>query len=392
MNSVTMTSQGAAARLATRLAFFVAGFGVACWAPLVPFAKQRLGVDDGVLGMLLLCIGLGSVIAMVITGALSTRYGSKPIIVASGLGLAVILPSLTLVSTPLTLGVALLAFGASLGSLDVAMNIHAVEVERLEARPLMSGFHALFSVGGFAGSMSMTFLLSMHIGPFESTLLCAALMLVTIVAARSRLIETAEAHDGPLFVAPRGIVLVLAGLTAITFLVEGALLDWSALLITGAGLVAATQGGLGYMVFSIAMTAGRLGGDAVTARIGDRSMIFWGGWIATAGFVLLLTAPGAALAMAGFLLIGLGASNVVPVLFRQAGSQRAMPAALAVVAITTTGYAGNLVGPAGVGFVAKGVGLPGAFWLLAALLCLVPCCARLVTASAANQNVNGSRQ
>lgn len=382
-NCAVMTSDQPAARLATRLAFLVAGFGVSCWAPLVPFAKQRLGVDDGVLGMLLLCIGLGSVVAMVITGALSARYGSKPIIVAGGCGLAVILPLLSVVSTPLTLGAALLAFGASLGSLDVAMNIHAVEVERSAGKPLMSGFHALFSVGGFAGSTLMTFLLSMQLGAFESTLLCAVLMLGAIVVARSRLIETAEANDGPLFVAPRGIVLLLAALTAITFLVEGALLDWSALLITGAGLVAANQGGVGYMLFSIAMTAGRLGGDAVTARVGDRAMVFWGGVVATAGFVVLLTAPLAVIAMAGFLLIGLGASNVVPVLFRQAGSQRAMPSALAVVAITTTGYAGNLVGPAGVGFVAKGVGLPGAFWLLALLLCLVPCCARLVTAQRA---------
>lgn len=372
-----------AARLATRLAFLVAGFGVACWAPLVPFAKQRLGVDDAVLGILLLCIGLGSVIAMVITGALSARYGSKPIIVAGGIGLAVILPLLAVAGTPLTLGVALLGFGASLGSLDVAMNIHGVDVERAEERPLMSGFHALFSVGGFIGSTLMTFLLSVHTGVHASTLLCAVLMLGAMALARPRLMATAQAHDGPLFVAPRGIVLLLAALTAITFLVEGALLDWSALLITRKGLVVAAQGGLGYMLFSIAMTVGRLGGDAVTARIGDRSVMLWGGVLATAGFVVLLTAPIAAIAMLGFALIGLGASNIVPVLFRRAGSQRAMPSTLAVAAITTTGYAGNLAGPAGVGFIANKVGLPGAFWLLAALLCLVPCCARLVTASRA---------
>ncbi|CAM2154771.1 Uncharacterized MFS-type transporter YPO1221/y2967/YP_0917 [Pararobbsia alpina] len=387
-----MTSKQPAARLATRLAFLVAGFGVAGWAPLVPFAKHRLGVDDGVLGMLLLCIGLGSVVAMVITGALSARYGSKPIIVAGGCGLAVILPLLAVVSTPLTLGITLLAFGASLGSLDVAMNIHAVEVERLEAKPLMSGFHALFSVGGFAGSSLMTLLLSLHIGTLASTLLCAVLMLIAILSARPRLIETASPHDGPFFAIPRGIVLLLASLTAITFLVEGALLDWSALLITGKGLVVAAQGGVGYMLFSIAMTCGRLGGDSLSARIGDRAMMFWGGVLAIIGFVVLLTAPVAALAMLGFVLIGLGASNVVPVLFRRAGSQRAMPSALAVAAITTTGYAGNLVGPAGVGFVAKGIGLPGAFWVLAALLCLVPVCARLVTVSAGKVEENPRRE
>jgi predicted MFS family arabinose efflux permease len=368
-----------AARLATRLAFLVAGFGVACWAPLVPFAKQRLGVDDGVLGLLLLCIGLGSVIAMVVTGALSARYGSKPIVVAAGFGLAIVLPLLTVASTSLTLAMALLAFGACLGSLDVAMNIHAVDVERAEGRPLMSGFHALFSVGGFIGSAVMTFLLSLHMGTFVSTLPCAALMLVAILAARSRLLVSVHASDGPLFAVPRGIVLLLAALAAITFLVEGALLDWSALLITGKGLVSAASGGLGYLFFSVAMTAGRFGGDALTARIGDRATLFWGGLLAMVGFVVLLLSPTVMLAMSGFVLIGLGASNVVPVLFRRAGSQRAMPSGLAVAAITTTGYAGLLAGPAGVGTIAKAAGLPAAFWVLAALLCLVPACAGLAT-------------
>ncbi len=383
MKSNDMSSDRPATRLATRLAFFVAGFGVACWAPLVPFAKLRLGVDDAMLGILLLCIGLGSVIAMIATGAISARYGSRPVIVAGGVGLVLLLPVLTLVSTPLALGIALLAFGASLGSLDVAMNVHAVEVERAAGRPLMSGFHALFSVGGFTGSMVMTSLLSMRMGTLVSTLLCSAAMLAAMLVARPRLLSARQRADGPLFVMPRGIVLLLAALTAVTFLAEGALLDWSALLITDKGLVGAAQGGLGYMLFSIAMTAGRFGGDAVTARVGDRSTMFWGGLLAIAGFAVLLTAPLAPIAMAGFLLIGLGASNIVPVLFRRAGSQRAMPSALAVAAITTTGYAGNLAGPAGMGFVAKSVGLSSAFWLLVGLLLLVPCCARLATTNRA---------
>jgi predicted MFS family arabinose efflux permease len=376
-----MSADNRAARVATRLAFLVAGFGVACWAPLVPFVKQRLGVDDAVLGMLLLCLGLGSVIAMTATGALSARYGSKRVIVAAGMGLAVTLPVLAIVDTPLALAIALLAFGASLGSLDVAMNVHAVEVERAAGQPLMSGFHGLFSVGGFAGSSLMTFLLSMRIATLASALLCAALMLIAVAIAQPWLLKATRKHEGALFAAPRGIVLLLAALTAITFLIEGALLDWGALLITGKGLVAATRGGVGYLLFSVAMTAGRLSGDAITARLGDRATVFWGGLVAAVGFAILLTVPVPVLAMMGFLLIGLGAANIVPVLFRRAGSQHAMPPALAVAAITTAGYAGNLVGPAGVGFVAKSVGLPSAFWILAGLLCLVPCCARIVTAN-----------
>lgn len=368
-----------ATRLATRLAFLVAGFGIACWAPLVPFAKARLGVDDGVLGLLLLSLGIGSVLAMLLTGIMSARYGSKPIIIAGGLGLALVLPLLAVVSAPATLALALFAFGAALGSIDVAMNIHAVEVERDAGRPLMSGFHALFSIGGFAGSALMTALLLLQTGVLASTLVCSALMLVATLAAWPRLLRSVQVQDGPLFVLPHGSVLLLALLGAITFLVEGAMLDWGALLVIGAGLVSEAQGGIGYIVFSVAMTIGRLGGDAVVARVGDRTTLIWGSLIAIAGFAVLLTAPVAAVAIGGFLLIGLGASNLVPVLFRRAARQTVMPTGLAVAAITTAGYAGILIGPAGVGFVARVGGLPTAFWLLAALMGLVTLSARVVT-------------
>lgn len=371
-----------ATRLATRLAFLVAGFGIACWAPLVPFAKTRLGVDDGVLGLLLLSLGIGSVVAMLLTGIVSARYGSRPIIIAGGFGLALVLPLLAVASSPATLALALFAFGAALGSIDVAMNIHAVEVERAAKRPLMSGFHALFSIGGFAGAALMTALLSLQFGTLACTLICAVLMLMAMAVTAPRLLRSVQVQEGPLFVLPHGSVLLLALLGAITFLVEGAMLDWGALLVIGAGLVTEAQGGAGYIVFSIAMTVGRLGGDAIVARIGDRATLLWGSLIAIAGFVMLLTAPVAALAIGGFLLIGLGASNLVPVLFRRAARQTVMPAGLAVAAVTTAGYAGVLIGPAGVGFIAQIGGLPAAFGLLAALMGLVTLSAPIVTTSA----------
>jgi predicted MFS family arabinose efflux permease len=277
-----------------------------------------------------------------------------------------------------------LGFGAALGSIDVAMNIHAVEVEHASDRPLMSGFHAQFSIGGFAGSALMTLLLAMQAGAFTSTLICTALMLVAMALAAPRLLRAVRAEQTPpLFVMPHGIVLLLAALAAVLFLVEGAMLDWGALLLTDNNLVPAAQSGVGYMLFSIAMTAGRLGGDVVVARVGDRATIIWGSGIAIGGFVLLLTGPIAAIALAGFLLIGLGASNIVPVLFRRAGAQRAMPVGLAVAAITTTGYAGVLLGPAGIGFVAKHSDLQTSFWILAVLLCAVAACAHRVTADKA---------
>ena len=345
---------------------------MACWAPLVPYAKARLAIDDAGLGLLLLCVGIGSIVAMPLTGMLATRLGSKPMILAGGLGLAGLLPLLSVVTPVWGMAATLLAFGASLGTIDVAMNIHAVEVERAADRPLMSGFHGWFSIGGFAGSGGMTLLLSLGFGQAVTALASTLLTSIVLGIAAPKLLRTRPEPGGASFALPRGIVLLLAALATVTFLVEGAILDWSALLVTQRGLVAAAQGGLGYMLFSIAMTLGRLGGDAVVARSSRRRVLVAGGVLAVAGFVMLLAAPVAAIALSGFLLIGLGASNIVPILFSAAGRQTAMPSTLAVAAITTTGYTGILAGPALVGFIAQALGLPAAFWALAGLLCLIP--------------------
>ncbi len=352
---------------------------MACWAPLVPFAKARLGINEAELGLLLLCVGIGSLVSMPLTGMVAARFGSKPMILAGGICTALLLPVLGCAASVPVMAAALLLFGASLGTIDVAMNIHAVDVERDAGKPLMSGFHGLFSVGGFAGSGGMTLLLSIGIPPFPAVVALALLTLAVIGIAAPRLLQTVPQAGGPLFAVPRGIVILLAALAALTFLVEGAILDWGALLTTQRNLVVATQGGVAYMLFSIAMTVGRLSGDRVIARFGRRRVFALGGLLASGGFIVLLRAPVAAVAMSGFILVGLGAANLVPVLFSAAGRQTAMPSGLAVAAITTTGYAGILAGPALIGFVAHAVGLSTAFWLLAGLMCLVPVFARPAT-------------
>ena len=371
-----------AARFATRLLFLVAGFGYACWAPLVPLTKARFGIDETILGLLILCIGVGSITAMVATGMLATRFGSKPILLGSSIGFAVMLALVPVAASVPILGMILFGFGATLGALDVAMNLQAVQVEKASGRPMMSGFHALFSIGGFSGAAFMTLLLSLQVPVFASTLACAALMALALCIAAPRLLNGGATPGGPLFALPRGVVLVLAVLAAVTFLVEGALLDWSALLITEAQLVPVAQSGIGYIIFSIAMTAGRLSGDWLSGRLGDFRTLLWGALVALLGFVILLTGAHAALVLSGFAFIGLGCANIVPVLFRRAAAQGAMPPALAVAAVTTTGYAGILAGPAVIGFVANATGLHAAFWMLAGLLVLVPLCAKSVTAKA----------
>lgn len=207
-------------RLATRLSFFAAGFAMAAWAPLVPFAKANAGVDDAGLGLMLLCLGAGSLVAMPLTGVIAARVGSRLPILGGGLGLVAVLPLLVLVEAPVALGLALMVFGAALGTLDVAMNIHAVEVERAAPRPLMSGFHAMFSLGALVGSGGVTGLLSVGLAPLAAAAGASGLTLGCMLAARPHLLRARGEAPAP-FALPRGVVLWLAALAAVSFLVGG---------------------------------------------------------------------------------------------------------------------------------------------------------------------------
>lgn len=375
---MTDYSATAPARLATRLSFFAAGFAMACCAPLFPFIKANVGADEGRFGLLLLCLGLGSIIAMPVTGMIAARRGARLMILLGGYGLVFMLPALALVNSPVLLGAALFVFGASLGTIDVAMNVHGAVVQNREARPIMSNFHAQFSIGGFFGAGLMTLLLSIQAPLALAAAIGAAITLVAMVVARPRLLAARSGPPEP-FALPRGVVLLLAILAAITFLVEGAVLDWGALLLIDRTLAAAKDAGVGYILFSVAMVLGRLTGDRVVAGLGEKAVLVGGGLAAMTGVAIILVAPGLPLALAGFVLIGLGAANLVPIVFSAAGRQTVMDPSLAVASVTTTGYAGVLLGPAMIGFAAEKTSLPTAFWLLALLMAALPLTAHWVT-------------
>ena len=367
MSDVNVAS-GSPARLATRLSFLIAGLAMASWAPQIPYAKARLGLDESGFGLLLLCLGVGSVLAMQVTGAAVARIGSRPIVLISGTGLCLILPWLAYANTTFSLAIGLLVFGASLGSLDVAMNVHAVEVEQAAAEPLMSGFHGMYSLGGLAGAAGGAGLLTGGLAPTAAADVAAVVAAVLLVLAAPGLLRSKSARGVPLSAIPHGIVILIGALAFIAFLTEGAILDWSALLLTGSFGFPAAQAGIAYALFSVAMAFGRLTGDLVVKRLGQRRVLLWGGLVVTAGFALLLVLPIVWVASCGFLLIGLGAANLVPILFSAAGRQNAMPPALAVAAMTTLGYAGILVGPAVIGFVASWTSLRAAFAMLAVIM------------------------
>lgn len=352
----------------TRIAFFIAGFSLAAWAPLVPFAQARVGLGDGSLGLLLLCLGCGSIVAMPLAGMLAGRFGCRSVLLLGTALVCLTLPLLAVAATFPLLAAALFAFGAAVGTIDCVVNIQAVIVERASGKTMMSGFHGLFSVGGIVGAGGVSLLLTLGASPLGATLAAVALVLLAIGWAAPHLLPDAVAAGGQLFVWPRGVVLFIGILCFVVFLTEGAVLDWSAVFLTRLRAVEPSQAGLAYAAFATAMTIGRLFGDRIVRRVGGRRVLAAGGLLAALGLALATLHPAWQAALAGFALVGAGCANIVPVLYSLVGRQTVMPEHAAVSAITTIGYAGILAGPAAIGLVAHFSSLPIALLGIAVLL------------------------
>jgi predicted MFS family arabinose efflux permease len=363
----------------TRTIFLINGLGMSAWAPLVPFARDRLQLSGASLGALLLCLGIGSLAAMPVTGTLVARFGCRRVMGFSTLLVLLMMPLLATADSHLVMAAALMLFGAGLGMLDVAMNYQAVQVEQAADKPMMSGFHGFFSLGGILGAGTVSLLLSRAFTPLHATLVVMAVMLLLLLW-RLPVLMNQRLHqpDQPWLVIPRGWVAFLGLLCFILFLAEGAVLDWGALLLLQNPAMSPAYAGLGYAVFSVAMTLGRFSGDKIIQRFGRYPVMLTGALTAAAGMTLAVWLPWPEIALLAFLLVGFGLSNTVPMLFNAAGNQQDMPANLAISAMTTLGYAGILSGPALIGFISQWISLSGAFLLIALLLLAVAASARKV--------------
>ncbi|KMW71036.1 MFS transporter [Photorhabdus luminescens subsp. luminescens] len=353
--------------MATRAAFFIAGFSLASWAPLIPLAKERLQLDNGAMGLLMLAFGIGSFIMMPMAGMLAARFGCRQIFTLCALIVLVMLPGLSVLPTPLTLACALFIFGAGIGAMDVVVNIHAVMVEKMARRPIMSGFHALFSLGGIAGAGSVSALLSVGISPLQVMAMAVLLIILLLLPVWNGLLNEAEAGNTPFFAVPHGIVILLGFLCFVAYIMEGSMLDWSGILLTSVHNINSHQAGIGYTLFAITMTSGRFLGDKIIALYGHRRVFISSALLATSGFILIYSASTAIMLGLSFLMIGAGLSNIAPMLFTASGQQKIMPDSLAVAAVSTMGYSGILLGPALIGGLAYIVTLHGAFACIALL-------------------------
>lgn len=370
-------------QIATRAIFFLAGLGMAAWAPLIPFVKARLGIDDGALGLLLFCLAAGSMAIMPFAGYLIAKLGCRAVLLGAGALLCIDLPLLALLDAPLLMGAALGVFGAVNGIMDVAMNSQAIIVERESGQAKMSGFHGFYSLGGIAGAGGVSLLLLAGLAPTQAIGLIALLIAILLLIVAGDLLAHGgigeRRRGGARWALAHGKILFIALLCFFVFLTEGAMLDWSALFLHAERGVAKSQAGIGFTLYAVAVACGRLYGDRLIGAIGRYRTLLLGSLCAAAGMLLTVTVPLVSAAFGGLMLAGLGIANIVPILFNAVGNQKQVPPGQAFPAVTLVGYLGLLTGPALIGFIANYTSLALAFGCTLLCLLLVSISAKAVT-------------
>ena len=348
------------ARLAVHGLFLLAGIAIGTWTARIPTIKEHLALSDGRLSLALLGIATGAIVGMQVIGRLIDRYGSHRIMIPMGLaqGLVLILPAYAPDLPMLTF--TLFLFGVVHGSLDVSMNANAVEVERRYGRPIMSAFHAVFSIGGFAGAAIGGLFAHVRVDPGPTFITVgAALIVLAALSARWALRVTPEPRRRERHPRAHG-VLFLGALAFCCLVGEGAAADWGSVYLRedlggSPGFAAAA-----YAVFSLTMTAGRIAGDRLAAALGSVRLVRGCGVLAGSGLLVALFVGDPVAAVIGFGCFGAGLSCIVPQVFSAAGHRDPANAGQALSQVASLGYVGLLSGPVLIGSAAELSGLPWA--------------------------------
>lgn len=365
------------ARVAVFGFFFISGLALALWVVYIPAVQAALDLSHSVLGSLLLFLGLGSFIGMQTAGWLIDRVGSRRATIATALfmSLAITLPGFA--TEAWQLGAALFVFGLGFGGIDVAMNDQAVLVERGYARPVMSAFHAMFSIGGAIGALVGALLQSMQLSVQWALGTAAGVGLVVTALAASALVKPADALPAPAaegadgsvpLRALTGRIVALAALAFLIMLAEGTATDWSALHAVEHLGTSASAAALAYGAFAIAMTAGRFAADPIAHRLGPVRVVRYGSMIAAVGMAIVVLSTSYPVTLVGWVVFGLGLSGIVPQIFTAAGNLGAAKQGAVMARVVGAGYLGLLAGPAVIGWIAQVTGLNLAL-LVPVLLC-----------------------
>ena len=377
----------AGTRWASRAQFFSSGFIFATWGVHVPTVKAHYGLDEAQLGLALLAAGAGAMFGLTSAGRWIGRHGPRRMAALCGCVYALLLAGLIAMPGYLFLLALLAAFGLVTSVFDVAINTEAAQLELHGGKPLMSGMHGMFSLGGMAGAASGSAALAAGLGAQAHLLLVAAAMALLVAAASTRMLPRAatsgatEADHG--FLLPRGALAVLGVLAALGLIAEGAIYDWSVLYMQQEIGSPQQQAALAYASFSAAMAAARFGGDAMRARFAPTTLLLGSGLLAALAMTLVLATDLPWLALIGFAGVGVGFANVVPILFSASAKVPGIEPARGIASVSALAYLGFMAGPAAIGLLARATSLTAALYVVVAFAAALAASARY-TASGEN--------
>jgi MFS family permease len=362
-------------RIAVKIAFFINGFIYASWVSRLPEIQKFFHADNGTIGLVLLASSVGAVGAMPFTGWIIIKNGSRRVTLISAILYCAIVPLIPFMPGVMALIILFFLMGIVTGMLDVAMNAQAVMVEQQYQKPIMTSFHAFFSIGMALGAWAGALFVDLDYNLFNHFIIVVILALIAVLWGSRHLIQDKPDqefhHEGPLFRLPSKALISVGIIAFCCMMGEGAMGDWSVNYMQNIAHASKALAPIGLSAFATAMTLGRIFGDRARAKFGDRKMIMIGGIISTAGLSIALAVPMPFIVIGGFFLVGLGLSTIVPIAYSLAGNAKGLPSGVGLAMVTTVGYSGFLFGPPIIGFLADWQTLRVALLFVALLLLIM---------------------
>jgi MFS family permease len=361
-------------RLAVKIIFFLNGFVHANYFSRLPRIQDQFAIDNGVIGLVLLSSSIGAILAMPFTGWLIIRNGSRRVTIFAAYFYCSLILFISWMPALWSLVILFFLLGVSAGMLDVAMNSQAVMVEKQLQKPIMTSFHALFSIGMAIGAFAGAFFTKLDAGLFPHFAIVSVLSLVTVFIARYYLIHDrpqVKTTEEPAFRLPNAAMVSIGVIAFCSMLGEGAMADWSTNYMENVAHADKVLAPIGLSAFALAMTIGRILGDSARVKFGDRKLMVACGLVATAGISISILFNSPLMVILGFFVVGIGLSAVVPIAYSIAGHTKDLPPGVGLAMVTTLGYSGFLFGPPIIGFIAQWQNLRVALGIVAALFLIM---------------------
>jgi MFS family permease len=358
-------------RFAVSTFFLIQGLTFSSWASRIPDIKNKLQLSDGALGAVLFSLPIGQLVAMTLSGYLVSKFGSKKTLLVAAVLYPSVLVCLGLVSAVWQLSVGLFFFGMSGNLCNISVNTQGVGVERLYRRSIMASFHGVWSLAGFIGGLISTFMVGNNILPFEHFCIMYGIVLVLILVMRKSVLPRDAGHseksNSRIFVKPDQLIVTLGRIAFGSMICEGTMFDWSNIYFEKIIHPSKEYVRLGFVAFMSTMAGGRFAADWLVTRFGITRVLRMSGILISTGLLTSVIFPYLPTATLGFLLVGVGTSSVVPLCYSLAGKSKVMLPGVALATVSTIGFAGFLLGPPIIGFIAQLVNLRLSFTLIAIL-------------------------